>query len=91
MPTNRYRWVVVAVFFLFMFLHQSDKLLIGPLTTPIMETFEIDEVQMGAVFTGALVVGALMYLAVNTRSRTYVRVVQPYMRCSMLHRPLTMV
>lgn len=61
MPTNRYRWVVVAIFFLFMFLHQSDKLLIGPLTTPIMETFEIDEVQMGAVFTGALIIGALMY------------------------------
>jgi MFS family permease len=61
MPANRYRWVVVTVFFLFMFLHQSDKLLIGPLTTPIMETFDIDEVQMGAIFTGALIIGALMY------------------------------
>jgi MFS family permease len=59
--TNRYRWVVVAVFFVFMLLHQSDKLLIGPLTTPIMETFQIDEVQMGAVFSGALVVGAILY------------------------------
>ena len=29
---SRYRWVVVAIFFLFMLLHQSDKLLIGPLT-----------------------------------------------------------
>ncbi len=44
-----------------MLLHQSDKLLIGPLTTPIMETFGIDEVQMGAVSTGALLVGAMMY------------------------------
>ena len=44
-----------------MLLHQSDKLLIGPLTTPIMETFDINEVQMGAVFTGALLVGAIMY------------------------------
>lgn len=44
-----------------MLLHQSDKLLIGPLTTPIMETFGIDEVQMGAVFTGALLVGAVLY------------------------------
>ena len=26
-----------------------------------METFNIDEVQMGAVFTGALIVGAVMY------------------------------
>lgn len=57
----RRRWIVVAVFFAFMFLHQSDRLLIGPLTTPIMETFGIDEVQMGAVSTGALLVGAFMY------------------------------
>jgi len=49
------------VFFFFMLLHQADKLLIGPLTTPIMEEFGIDEVQMGAVFTGALLVGAFLY------------------------------
>jgi MFS transporter, Spinster family, sphingosine-1-phosphate transporter len=60
-PRSNYRWFVVGVFFLFMLLHQSDKLLIGPLTTPIMETFHIDEVQMGAVFTGALLVGAVLY------------------------------
>ncbi|MCK4450577.1 MAG: MFS transporter, partial [Anaerolineae bacterium] len=42
-------------------LHQADKLLIGPLTTPIMETFGINKAQMGAVFTGALVVGAILY------------------------------
>jgi MFS family permease len=58
---SRYRWFVVAVFFLFMLLHQSDKLLIGPLTTPIMEHYGIDEVQMGWVFTGALLVGAVLY------------------------------
>jgi len=57
----RNRWSVVVVFFLFMLLHQSDKLLIGPLTTPIMETFAIDEVQMGAVFTGAILVAAVLY------------------------------
>ncbi len=55
------RWLVVAIFFTFMLLHQSDKLLIGPLTTPIMESFDIDEAQMGAVFTGALIVGAVLY------------------------------
>lgn len=55
------RWIIVAVFFVFMFLHQSDRLLIGPLTTPIMKTFGIDEVQMGIVSSGALLVGALMY------------------------------
>jgi MFS family permease len=58
---NRYPWLVVLIFFSFILLHQSDKLLISPLTTPIMETFNIDEAQMGAVFTGALLVGALMY------------------------------
>lgn len=58
---SRYRWFVVSVFFIFMLLHQSDKLLIGPLTTPIMDTFGIDEVQMGAIFTGALLVGAVLY------------------------------
>jgi MFS family permease len=56
-----YRWFVVAVFFAFMLLHQADKLLIGPLTTPIMETFGIDEAQMGAVFTGSLIVAAVFY------------------------------
>jgi len=60
-PPNRHRWVVVAVLFSFMLLHQVDKLLIGPLTTPIMDTFGINEAQMGAVFTGALIVGAFMY------------------------------
>ena len=58
---SKYRWFVVGVFFAFMLLHQADKLLIGPLTTPIMETFGINEVQMGAVFTGALIVGAILY------------------------------
>lgn len=57
----RNRWSVVVIFFLFMLLHQSDKLLIGPLTTPIMETFAIDEVRMGAIFTGAILVAAVLY------------------------------
>jgi MFS transporter, Spinster family, sphingosine-1-phosphate transporter len=59
--SSKYRWLVILIFFLFMLLHQSDKLLIGPLTTPIMEEFGIDEVQMGAVFTSALLVGAILY------------------------------
>ena len=37
---SRYRWVVVAIFFCFMLLHQSDKLLIGPLTTRIINEFQ---------------------------------------------------
>lgn len=55
MRQPRYRWFVVAVFFTFMLLHQADKLLISPLTTPIMEAFGIKEAQMGAVFTGAFI------------------------------------
>jgi predicted MFS family arabinose efflux permease len=59
--STRTRWISIAIFFIFMLLHQSDKLLIGPLTTPIMETFGINEAQMGAVTTGALLVGAILY------------------------------
>ncbi len=58
---SRNRWFVVAVFFVFMLLHQSDRLLIGTLTTNIMATFRITMTQMGAVSTGALIVGALCY------------------------------
>lgn len=58
---NHYRWFVIAVFFVFMLLHQADKLLIGPLTTPIMEQFKINRAQMGLVTTGALIVGAIAY------------------------------
>ena len=54
-PRSRYRWFVVFVFFCFVLLHQADKLLIGPLTTPIMETFGINEAQMGAVSSLAVV------------------------------------
>jgi len=57
----KHRWYAVAVFFAFMFVHQADRLMIGPLTTPIMETFGINEAQMGAVSTAALIVSALLY------------------------------
>jgi len=55
------RWVVVAIFALFMLLHQSDKLLIGPLTPNIIAEFGITKTQMGAVLTGALIVGTVLY------------------------------
>jgi predicted MFS family arabinose efflux permease len=47
--------------FLFLLLHQADKLLIGPLTTPIMAEFQINEAQMGAVSSLAIIVAALLY------------------------------
>ncbi len=55
------RWYAVVVFFFFMLMHQADKLLIGPLTTPIQETFGITNTQMGAVVTGALIIGVIAY------------------------------
>jgi len=58
---SRYRWFVAFVFFLFLLLHQADKLLIGPLTTAIMEDFRINEAQMGAVSSLAVVVASLLY------------------------------
>jgi MFS family permease len=61
MKVSRYRWFVLSTFFVFILLHQADKLLIGPLTTPIMESFGINEAQMGFVFSGAVVIGAIFY------------------------------
>jgi MFS family permease len=60
-PRSRHRWFVVFVFFWFVLLHQADKLLIGPLTTPIMDAFGINEAQMGAVSSLAIVVAAVLY------------------------------
>ncbi len=55
------RWFVIAIFFGFMLLHQIDKLLIGPLTSNIIDTFHITYTQMGLVTTGALIVGTVLY------------------------------
>jgi MFS family permease len=51
----------MVIFFIFMLLHQSDKLLIGPLMKPIMDTFHINYTQWGLINTGALIVGSLLY------------------------------
>jgi MFS family permease len=59
--TPRRRTSLVVILFMFMLLHQTDKYLIGPLTTPIMQEFGINEAQMGLVFTGALLVGGIFY------------------------------
>jgi MFS transporter, Spinster family, sphingosine-1-phosphate transporter len=57
----RHRWRVMVIFFIFMLLHQSDKLLIGPLMKPIMDTFGINYTQWGLINTGALIVGSVLY------------------------------
>lgn len=58
---NRTAKTTVVVFFIFMLLHQTDKLLIGPLQTPIMDTFKMTYTQWGLINSGALIVGTLFY------------------------------
>lgn len=57
----RYRWFVVGVFFFFMLLHQTDKLMIGSLQVPISQTFDINYEQWGLVNSGALIVATILY------------------------------
>jgi len=52
---------VVIVFFLFIFLHQTDKLLIGSLQIPISGTFKLNDLQWGLINSGALIVGTILY------------------------------
>ena len=58
---NFYPVFVVIVFFLFIFLHQTDKLLIGSLQIPISKTFNLNDLQWGLVNSGALIIGTLLY------------------------------
>jgi len=58
---SNYRWFVVAVFFFFMLLHQTDKLMIGSLQVSISKDFNIDNTQWGLVNSGALVVATFLY------------------------------
>ena len=59
--SSRYRWFVVGVFFFFMLLHQTDKLMIGSLQVPISETFKIGNKEWGFINTGALIVATILY------------------------------
>jgi MFS family permease len=52
---------VVIIFFLFVLLHQTDKLLIGSLQIPVSKTFGLNDLQWGFVNTGALIVGTIFY------------------------------
>src|SRR5512145_3096261 len=62
MKTKRsYSIFVVAVFFLFMLLHQTDKLMIGSMQTPISATFGLNDLQWGLINSGALIVATLLY------------------------------
>lgn len=59
--SSKARWLAVVIFFFFMLLHQTDRLLIGPLTSAIMADFSLNEVQMGGIITGSLILGSIFY------------------------------
>lgn len=59
--SSRYRWFVVAVFFFFMLLHQTDKLMIGSLQVQITDEFEISNTQWGWINSGALFIATVFY------------------------------
>ena len=58
---SRYRWFVVGVFFFFMLLHQTDKLMIGSLQVPVSEAFGIGNREWGFINSGALIVATFLY------------------------------
>jgi MFS transporter, Spinster family, sphingosine-1-phosphate transporter len=58
---SRYRWFVVGVFFFFMLLHQTDKLMIGSLQVQITDDFGISNTQWGLVNSGALIVATILF------------------------------
>jgi MFS transporter, Spinster family, sphingosine-1-phosphate transporter len=57
----RYRWFVVAVFFVFMLLHQTDRLMIGPMQQTIEDQFHITDREWGFVNSGALLMGTILF------------------------------
>jgi MFS family permease len=59
--SSRYRWFVVGVFFFFMLLHQTDKLMIGSLQLAVSETFGIGNREWGFINSGALIVATILY------------------------------
>jgi MFS family permease len=59
--SRSYSIFVIVVFFLFMLLHQTDKLMIGSMQTPISETFNLNDLQWGLINSGALIVATLLY------------------------------
>lgn len=52
---------MIFVFFLFMLLHQTDRLVIGSMQVPIMGEFKISDSQWGLINTGALIVATILY------------------------------
>ena len=59
--SSKYRWVILGVFFFFMLLHQTDKMLINPMAIQIYREWNLTDTQWGAISTAALIVGSLFY------------------------------
>ncbi len=68
------RGVVLAILFAFILLHQTDRLLISPLTTDIIAEFGLTHGQMGLVSTAALLVGGVLFLVWGYLYDRYARV-----------------
>jgi MFS transporter, Spinster family, sphingosine-1-phosphate transporter len=60
-PISRTAKTSITIFFIFMLLHQTDKLLIGPMQSDVMKTFNMTYTQWGLINTGALIVGSALY------------------------------
>jgi MFS family permease len=58
---TKYKWVVLIIFFAFMLLHQTDKLLVNPLAPQIYKEWNLTDTQWGTISTAALIVGAVFY------------------------------
>jgi MFS family permease len=58
---SKYKWVVLIIFFAFMLLHQTDKLLIKPLAPQIYKEWKLTDTQWGVISTAPLIVGAVFY------------------------------
>jgi MFS family permease len=59
--SSKNRWVVLGVFFFFMLLHQTDKMLINPMAPQIYKEWQLTDTQWGAISTAALIVGSIFY------------------------------
>jgi MFS family permease len=59
--SSKNRWVVLGVFFFFMLLHQTDKMLINPMAPQIYKEWQLTDTQWGAISTAALLVGSIFY------------------------------
>jgi hypothetical protein len=69
---NWSRWFAVTIFFFFMLLHQSDKLLIGPLSLNIIDEFNITHTQFFFIFTAIIIPKDIALLREQLRQRALI-------------------